>query len=386
MVLEVVRDDLYTEGKIMTANMRLGVLALGLVMAIAIAFGVTTRETSAGAETIIAIDSATIAVGGQASLDVRALNVDEPGLGAWSIDIFYDPAVVSAVDCIAEQGGVCNPAFAANTVRFTGASAGGLEGDTKLAEITFSCDVEGNSPLTISIQVLADATIGAPQPMPSSIQNGNVSCGTVAPTATPTTNDGTACDAFDFQEDAQHALNSDPSDPVGLDPDGDGIACENLPSLFGPVDCGDFSTQPEAQKVYDADTSDPFGLDSDGDGVACEDLPTLPVAGTGPGDFGLGTGSVQIWLIAGLIGAGIAWLSTGVAGAGMVFLGGSRSGNNARRDSASSSYEPVNEVMTPAESNFEPRMRPTGSRWLSSARKRIAGATIDDIPGFNSRT
>jgi hypothetical protein len=38
-------------------------------------------------------------------------------------------------------------------------------------------------------------------------------------------------------------------------------------------DCGDFSTQAEAQAVLAADPSDPYGLDGDGDGSACENRP-----------------------------------------------------------------------------------------------------------------
>lgn len=49
----------------------------------------------------------------------------------------------------------------------------------------------------------------------------------------------------------------------------------------GDLDCSDFATQEEAQAVYDQDPSDPHGLDSDGDGIACE---TLPSGGDGGGD------------------------------------------------------------------------------------------------------
>ncbi len=42
---------------------------------------------------------------------------------------------------------------------------------------------------------------------------------------------GINCPDFDFQEDAQAALEEDPSDPHGLDGnDNDGRACEHLPS------------------------------------------------------------------------------------------------------------------------------------------------------------
>lgn len=43
---------------------------------------------------------------------------------------------------------------------------------------------------------------------------------------------------------------------------------------FVDHDCSDFKTQLEAQKFFDSQGSgDPYGLDPDGDGIACEDLP-----------------------------------------------------------------------------------------------------------------
>lgn len=44
-------------------------------------------------------------------------------------------------------------------------------------------------------------------------------------------------------------------------------------SSGGDLNCSDFSTQQEAQAVLDADPSDPNGLDGEGDGVPCESLP-----------------------------------------------------------------------------------------------------------------
>ena len=98
------------------------------------------------------------------------------------------------------------------------------------------------------------------------------------------------CDDFSSQAEAQQALRQDPSDPNGLDAEGDGVACETedyddpatdlnpvsaAQSPGGDLDCEDFATQQRAQAVYDSDTSDPNGLDADNDGLACEDsLPT----------------------------------------------------------------------------------------------------------------
>lgn len=127
---------------------------------------------------------------------------------------------------------------------------------------------------------------------------------------------GVNCGDFATQEEAQAVLDADPSDPNGLDPDFDGVACQSIgseeptppvreeapPSVEEPVThpnpveepvpppvgtqdlytCEDFAYQEDAQAVYDADPSDPHGLDgpvgSDNDtmgipGRACEKRP-----------------------------------------------------------------------------------------------------------------
>lgn len=51
------------------------------------------------------------------------------------------------------------------------------------------------------------------------------------------------------------------------------------------LNCDDFDTQEEAQAVLDGDPSDPNRLDgNDGDGVACESLPSSPSASGESGD------------------------------------------------------------------------------------------------------
>ena len=96
------------------------------------------------------------------------------------------------------------------------------------------------------------------------------------------------CSDFATQEEAQAVLDANPDDPNYLDGEGDGVACESLPSApplapeppslesapTGDLDCADFATQEEAQAMLDADPSDPHGLDGEGDGVPCESLPS----------------------------------------------------------------------------------------------------------------
>ena len=63
------------------------------------------------------------------------------------------------------------------------------------------------------------------------------------------------CDDFQLQQEAQDVLDADPSDPNGLDEDGDGLACEDaglgVPDGFDPATL----TPAEREEIYgDGDT------------------------------------------------------------------------------------------------------------------------------------
>lgn len=88
------------------------------------------------------------------------------------------------------------------------------------------------------------------------------------------------CDSFETQPEAQSVLDNNPEFDTTLDPDGDGIACEELPAVdpsptYDYTSCEQFETQDDAQKELNKRTDDSlerrFALDADGDGVACED-------------------------------------------------------------------------------------------------------------------
>ena len=162
----------------------IGIAAVGVAL---VAGLLLSAQVSAQAPTI-SIGSAEAEPGDEATVDVVA-NVPD-GLGAWTIDISFDTDVVSAVDCEEESGSVCNPDFADGTVRVTGASASGLDEESVLASITFACEDEGESDLTMSLEVLADATIGDPQDISgdASVEDGSITCAeaVVAPAATAT--------------------------------------------------------------------------------------------------------------------------------------------------------------------------------------------------------
>ncbi len=157
-------------------------LRIGLIGAAAIAVALIggmllAATVSAAAHGSVDIHDGSAAPGDEGTVDVGAHGVGGEGLGAWTIDISYDTSVITAVDCTAEQGGVCNAEFGMDTVRITGASAGGLDGDTVLGSITFECgDDEGSSALTISVNVFADATIGDPQDLNPDVSDGTFDC------------------------------------------------------------------------------------------------------------------------------------------------------------------------------------------------------------------
>src|SRR5215213_485440 len=134
--------------------------------------------------------------------------------------------------------------------------------------------------------------------------------------ATEVATPAVSCADFKTQAKAQAAFDKDPEGRANLDPDGNGVACEELiesdtqaePAATAepgkkrqgnrrnqaavpaptevvideprPVrinedfDCVDFEFQEEAQRVYDQDPSDPYNLDPSGDGVACSSLPS----------------------------------------------------------------------------------------------------------------
>jgi len=110
-------------------------------------------------------ESATLATGG--TLGVR-IELDPPagGLGAWTVDVAYDPALLKPVDCTTDTGGagaLCNraPAGLSGIVRLLGSAAPGLSGSLTLGRITFEALSAGTPTLKAAPATLADGQ-GAP--------------------------------------------------------------------------------------------------------------------------------------------------------------------------------------------------------------------------------
>ncbi|WP_233553806.1 thermonuclease family protein [Halococcus sp. IIIV-5B] len=80
---------------------------------------------------------------------------------------------------------------------------------------------------------------------------------------------------FEAEETATPTPTPTPESGSG-DGESDGGSGVETPTPSGdasdPYDCSDFDSQEPAQQVLDSDSSDPSGLDADDDGVACESL------------------------------------------------------------------------------------------------------------------
>ena len=154
---------------------------LGLAMALVL--GLIATRVLAGGTGTVSIDSRTIDVGQQDTVTLAAADYPAP-LGAWAIDISYDPAVVQPVDCVPIENSTCDLDQSETSLRIRGVSAEGLTGDFALATIAFDCVAEGSSSLSMIIDVwgvAGIAEIGFETPQPE-IVDGEITC--LAPSST----------------------------------------------------------------------------------------------------------------------------------------------------------------------------------------------------------
>jgi hypothetical protein len=174
-------------------GLKLASAALALISVALFAALTLAGTAGAGTAPAVRITSETTPPGTEGTVELSATDIAEPGLAAWSIDVEYDPAILTAVSCEAAPGGVCNPAFTSNSVRIAGAVASGLVGDSVLGTITFRCNPEGGeSTLRPVIRDLADATLGGPVQIAADRQGGTFICKVHVEEATSTPRRNTA--------------------------------------------------------------------------------------------------------------------------------------------------------------------------------------------------
>ncbi len=136
----------------------IGLLALVVLAASA----VVALSPALGAGATIRIGSPQLSPGESATVTLEGVSFAEPGLGAITVDVRYDPMAVAVTACKADPEGVfdlalCNQEFAAHTVRVTAVHVQGKVGDFALAEITIEALGEAVDPmLDVTVATLAD--------------------------------------------------------------------------------------------------------------------------------------------------------------------------------------------------------------------------------------
>lgn len=140
--------------------------------------------------TSLTIGSAAAPPGATVAVELVA-EATPPGIGAYTIDIQYDPSLLTIVGCVPAASGLalCNPVVSAGAVRFTGADAAGLTGRVVLGGIVFTAGPgEGVSPLSVKVVQLTDP---APNAISVSPQNGSVTIrADITPSVPPTSTGG----------------------------------------------------------------------------------------------------------------------------------------------------------------------------------------------------
>jgi hypothetical protein len=139
----------------MEANMKT-LLAL-TTAAVITSLSVVTSAAEGDAD-ILFVSSGSAEVGDEVTVTLGVSKTVGAPNGGWSIDISYDNAVLSAVDCEPLHGSTCSPAFMDDTFRATGASLVAIEAPMDFARLTFRCGRAGVSPLNMEVNVWADAT------------------------------------------------------------------------------------------------------------------------------------------------------------------------------------------------------------------------------------
>jgi hypothetical protein len=113
-------------------------------------------------------------VGEQVEMQLDIVDISgDLGVGAWKIDVTYNPEVVSVAACVPHNNSLCETERAHNVLRVLGASAVGLFEDFSVGTITFRCDAPGPSPLAVTYE----SGIGIPEIVADiTTVNGGVIC------------------------------------------------------------------------------------------------------------------------------------------------------------------------------------------------------------------
>ena len=167
--------------------------ALPAVLAAAASAGILASTAFAQGPGV-GVSSGTAEPGGEGTVTISASEIADPGLGAWTLTLIYDLAIVSVVNCEAAEVGInqCGPDYDSDadtvpdSLRLAGVDAEGVTGDFVLATVTFQC-VDPTTEVSSDLTLVADTFANSgPAPTPWADINPTVNSGTFACTVQPT--------------------------------------------------------------------------------------------------------------------------------------------------------------------------------------------------------
>ena len=139
-----------------------GILALALAGA-ALAGG-GARDAAAAASPQVSVTSAETPAGGEVTVSIEGDSGDA-AIGAFTIDLVYDPGVAVAREC-ATSLGLCEPEISGNRARVAGVSLGGLRGHIEFVAVTFDVLGAPGASTVLDVQVVELADLGSADLVP----------------------------------------------------------------------------------------------------------------------------------------------------------------------------------------------------------------------------
>lgn len=102
-----------------------------------LATGAVRDATAAQVQLSLSPVSVPVGMNRRTSVAVKAALSGAARLGAWTLDLRYDPRLLKPITCSGSAGSLCNASLAAGVVRIVGASSSGLSGTQTLATVSF---------------------------------------------------------------------------------------------------------------------------------------------------------------------------------------------------------------------------------------------------------
>ncbi len=181
----------------MLERSRLSLLGIATIVAMTSVWVLIDMTANAGPDAAVSIDSGQVAPAGSITVDVDASGLPA-SIGGATIEVHYDPSVLDATGCSEDpdggfDAGLCNATFDnddtdPDVVRFNVASASGVSGTPRLAEITFSAVGSSGVSTPLDVVIVAFTDTGG-SPIAVSDLDGTICitpCSSDTPTFTPT--------------------------------------------------------------------------------------------------------------------------------------------------------------------------------------------------------